>query len=80
MMNKSVKNRRVDRISMLLQEYNIEKLFILKGSGTVLLIIYLVIQYNLRLKKYLKKIRVLVHCLLRNRWLRRLFRLIKIRF
>ncbi|CAF3321707.1 unnamed protein product [Rotaria socialis] len=36
MMNKSVKNRRVDRISMLLQEYNIEKIIHIKGQHNCL--------------------------------------------
>ena len=36
MMNKSVKNRRVDRISMLLQEYNIEKNIHIKGQRNCL--------------------------------------------
>ncbi|CAF4610333.1 unnamed protein product, partial [Rotaria socialis] len=36
MMNKSVKNRRVDRISMLLQEYNIEKIIHIKGQQNCL--------------------------------------------
>ncbi|CAF3544285.1 unnamed protein product [Rotaria sp. Silwood1] len=36
MMNKSVKNRRVDRISMLLQEYDIEKIIHIKGQQNCL--------------------------------------------
>ncbi|CAF1521778.1 unnamed protein product [Rotaria sordida] len=36
MMNTSVKNRRVDRISMLLQEYNIEKIIHIKGQQNCL--------------------------------------------
>ena len=36
MMNKSVKNRRVDRISMLLQEYNIEKIIHIKEQRNCL--------------------------------------------
>ena len=36
MMNKSVKNRRVDRISILLQEYNIEKIVHIKGQQNCL--------------------------------------------
>jgi hypothetical protein len=36
MMNKSVKNRRVDRISILLQEYNIEKIIHIKGQQNCL--------------------------------------------
>ena len=36
MMNKSVKNRRVDRISILLQEYNIEKIIHIKGRQNCL--------------------------------------------
>ncbi|CAF4134437.1 unnamed protein product, partial [Rotaria magnacalcarata] len=36
MMNSSVKNRRVDRISILLQEYNIEKIIHIKGQHNCL--------------------------------------------
>ncbi|CAF1554386.1 unnamed protein product, partial [Rotaria sordida] len=36
MMNLSVKNRRVDRISILLQEYNIEKVIHIKGQNNCL--------------------------------------------
>ncbi|CAF4100345.1 unnamed protein product [Rotaria sordida] len=36
MMNSSVKNRRVDRISVLLQEYNIEKIIHIKGQHNCL--------------------------------------------
>ena len=35
-MNSSVKNRRVDRISILLQEYNIEKIIHIKGQHNCL--------------------------------------------
>ena len=36
MMNSTVKNRRVDRISILLQEYNIEKIIHIKGQNNCL--------------------------------------------